>query len=271
MVADTNLYAERKITSKGNLGSSSRFRKWKPTNREELLAFFGLTINMGLINKSNINAYWNTKDWSQSTPAFGAVFTRDRFLMLHSMLHFPENEGDTGKLKKVQNLVQHFSEQFRNYYVPKKNVSIDESLIGYEGRGPAIQYMPNKHHHRFGFKLFCLCESESGYTYNFSIYEGKQSSSSEYGISHDICIELMAPLLGQGYHLFTDNWYTAVPLAESLLLEGTNLTGTVCSNRKYLPAGVKKKLAKGEAVAFRKNRLPCMGWQDKKHVILISI
>ena len=80
----------------------------------------------------------------------------------------------------------------------------------------------------------------------------------------------MVPLLGQGYHLFTDNWYTAVPLAESLLLEGTNLTGTVCSNRKYPPAGVKKKLAKGEAVAFRKNRLPCMGWQDKKHVILIS-
>ena len=60
---------------------------------------------MGLINKSNINAYWNTKDWSQSTTAFGAVFTRDRFLMLHSMLHFPEKEEDTGKLKKVQNLI----------------------------------------------------------------------------------------------------------------------------------------------------------------------
>ena len=270
VVADTNLFAERKITSKGNLGSSCRFRKWKSSNREELLAFFGLTINMGLINKSNINAYWNSKDWSQSTPAFGAVFTRDRFLMLHSMLHFPENERDTGKLKKVQNLVQYFNEQFRNYYEPKKNVSTEESLIGYEGRGPGIQYMPNKHHHRFRFKLFCLCESESGYTYNFSIYEGKQSSSSEYGISHDICIELMAPLLGQEYHLFTDNWYTAVPLAESLLLEGTNLTGTVRSNRKYLPAGVKKKLAKGETVAFRKNRLLCMGWPDKNHVILIS-
>ena len=61
----------------------------------------------------------------------------------------------------------------------------------------------------------------------------------------------MAPLLGQGYHLFTDNWYTAVPLAELLLLEGTNLTGTVCSNRKYLPAGVKKKLAKGETGSMK--------------------
>ena len=35
------------------------------------------------------------------------------------MLHFLEKEGDTGKFKKVQNLVQHFSEKFRNYYVPK--------------------------------------------------------------------------------------------------------------------------------------------------------
>ena len=52
VIADTNLYAERKITLKGNLGSSSHFHKWKPTNHEMLLAFFGLTINMGLINKS---------------------------------------------------------------------------------------------------------------------------------------------------------------------------------------------------------------------------
>ena len=44
IAADTNLYAERKITSKGNLGSSSRFRKWKPTNCEELLAFFELQL-----------------------------------------------------------------------------------------------------------------------------------------------------------------------------------------------------------------------------------
>ena len=44
VIADTNLYAERKIILKGNLGSSSRFHKWKPTNCEELLAFFGLQL-----------------------------------------------------------------------------------------------------------------------------------------------------------------------------------------------------------------------------------
>ena len=66
VIADTNLYAERKITCKCILRKSSRFCKWKPTNREELLAFFGLTINMRLISKSNINAYWNTKIGSRA-------------------------------------------------------------------------------------------------------------------------------------------------------------------------------------------------------------
>ena len=36
----------------------------------------------------------------------------------------------------------------------KTEVSIDESLIGFEGQGPAIQYMLNKHHYHFGFNLF---------------------------------------------------------------------------------------------------------------------
>ena len=183
--------------------------------------------------------------------------------VLHLMFYFPEKDGYLKK--KVHNLVLHFSEQFKNYYVPPKNVSIDESLIGYKGRGLEIKYMSNKHYHHFSFKLFC--ENESRYTFNFSFYEGKQSSSSDYGISHNILLELMAPFLVKGI-ISLQTIGTAVHLAESLLLKGKNLTGTVRLNRKYLPADVKKKLAK--RLAFRKNRLLCMGWQHKKHVILIS-
>ena len=111
--------------------------------------------------------------------------------------------------------------------MPKKEVSIDESLIGFEGQAPAIQCTPNKHHYYFGFKLFCLCESGADYIVNFLIYEGKSSTAGECGISHDVCIQLMGPLLCIGYHLYTDNLDTAVPLDETLLAEGTNLTGTV--------------------------------------------
>ena len=80
----------------------------------------------------------------------------------------------------------------------------------------------------------------------------------------------MVSLLGMGYHLYTDSWYTAVSLAESLLYEGTNLTGTVWGNQKYLPKGVKQKLLKGDSIAYHKEKLVCVGWQNKKHVILLS-
>ena len=133
-----------------------------------------------------------------------------------------------------------------------------------------MQYLPNKYHHCFGFKLFCRCESETGYIVNFTISEGKGSHVSEHGISHDICIELLESLYAMGYHLHRDNWYTAVPLAETLLAENTNPTGTMRSNRKFLPPDVKKKLAKGDSVAFRKSKLLYIGWQDKKHVIMLT-
>ena len=42
--------------------------------------------------------------------------------MLHSVFDFPENEGDSKKLKKGQELVKHFRDQCKRY-VPKKNTT----------------------------------------------------------------------------------------------------------------------------------------------------
>ena len=39
------------------------------------------------------------------------------------MLDFPENEGDSRKLKKIEEVAQHFSEQCRHYYLPKEDVT----------------------------------------------------------------------------------------------------------------------------------------------------
>ena len=106
------------------------------------------------------------------------------------------------------------------------------------------------------------------------MYSGSSKEDVGYGHSHDVCIELMSPLSGQGYHLFTDNFYTSVPLAISLLLHKTDLTGTVRGNRKYLPPGVKKqsKAKKGDIAAYKSDEddIITLGWLDKKHVIMIT-
>ena len=57
--------------------------------------------------------------------------------------------------------------------------------------------------------------------------------ASEYRISYDVGIQLVGLLLGIKYHLYTDNWYTALSVAEVLLSKGTNLTGTVRGYQTY--------------------------------------
>ena len=69
-------------------------------------------VNIRLIRMSSLKDYWKLKDWSESTPSCPAVFTRDHFFMVQSMLHFRESFGETGKLKEVQYIVKHFGEQF---------------------------------------------------------------------------------------------------------------------------------------------------------------
>ena len=70
---------------------------------------------MELIIKRSIKAFWNTEDWPQNPTSFdfcfGAVLFRDRLpYWLSTQLDIPENKGDSKKLEKVQELVQHFRE-----------------------------------------------------------------------------------------------------------------------------------------------------------------
>ena len=58
---------------------------------------------MGLIIKSSIKSFRSTQR---------LISTKSRLLMLHFMLDVPENEGNSRKLKKEQEIVQHFSEKY---------------------------------------------------------------------------------------------------------------------------------------------------------------
>jgi hypothetical protein len=52
-------------------------------------------------------------------------------------------------------------------------------------------------------------------------------------------MKLMNGLLYEGRVLYTDNFYTSVPLAEELLTNSTYICGTVKQARKYLPGEAK--------------------------------
>eukprot|EP00795_Rhopilema_esculentum_P005703 gene5703-10952_t len=64
-----------------------------------------------------------------------------------------------------------------------------------------------------GHQIFVLAYSKTSYTYAFDVYLGKRGTKpSAMGIGYDVVVGLMADLTGQGYRVYTDNFYTSIPL-----------------------------------------------------------
>ena len=71
---------------------------------------------MDIVRKNRIKDYWST-DPTVQTPMFSNISTRDRFLSILRILHFPNSENNYGKLYKIFSIVKILKENF--YTVPK--------------------------------------------------------------------------------------------------------------------------------------------------------
>lgn len=164
-------------------------------------------------------------------PNFSSAMSRSRNEIIMRFMHFsdnsqcpPRNHPNFDKLYKVRPLINFFSKNFAELYVPEKNISVDESLVHFTGRLGIKQYIPSKRA-KYGLKLNKLCESATGYVHSFRVYKGKDSQlqppecPSYMGISGKIVWELAFPLLQKGYHIYMDNYYTSLPLLRHLCLK----------------------------------------------------
>ncbi|GFV47940.1 piggyBac transposable element-derived protein 4 [Trichonephila clavipes] len=248
----------------------------------------GITVNIannailllqGVIKKPEQEHYWSKRQ-TLSTPIFAKVIGRNRFLLLMKFFHFTNNEEfdkdrhPWPKLNKIYELMEHLQRKFRKVYIPRKNLSLDESLMKFKGRLKWKMYIAKKRA-RFGLKFFVLCEVESGYISDFLIYIGEGTvynpKYSQYPVSTKIVLHLMDRFLGKGYCVTIDNFYMSPQLADILVTEKTDTYGTVNKTRKDLPVNFsKEKVPNGEIVAYQRGKVMALKWQDKKSVCLMS-
>ena len=86
----------------------------------------------------------------------------------------------------------------------------------------------------------------------------------------------MQDLLHIGHTLFIDNWCSSFELSKLLLSHSTDTVGTICADRKNLPAEAKKKkskkMKKGERIVLyeRGTNVMVTQWRDKKDVSMMS-
>ena len=290
VVEETNRYSAQFISRNAQYLAShprSSVHQWIKTGnmtRAEFSAFIGLIFCMGLVRKPTVNSYWDRANQCIDTPFFYEHFNRDRFWLLLKFMHFADNEAmpevgtpEYNKLYKIQYVIDHLVAKFRRHYCPRKAISIDESMVAYKGRTPHLrQYMPNKHHARFGIKVWCVCDATSGYTCTFEVYKGGADPQDAHGegVTHNLVVRLLqqADVLYRGYHVGMDNYFTSPKLLVELYAKNTHATGTVRKNRKGLSVDcIRAKLKNQEVCERRSGELLCVTYKDKsKTPILLS-
>ena len=175
IVTETNRYARmcREIQN---------FEETWETSEEEILAYLGFTLLMGLNQLPHIYDYWSSDSVFHNF-FISSCISRSRFLDIKRYLHFVDNttlvpRGETGydKLGKIRHLLNLIRKQTLTNYSPHRENSIDEAMIRYKGRSSLKQYLPKKPIKR-GIKVWVRGDSHNGYICDYQVYTGKDGDT----------------------------------------------------------------------------------------------
>ncbi|XP_048038343.1 piggyBac transposable element-derived protein 4-like [Megalobrama amblycephala] len=269
ILSHTNTYGAMRFEGKN--------KPWEDISVKDFKKYIALVIYMGLLKCFKLSDYWR-KSYIYSLPFPAQIMSSRKFFRICAALHLSdpkvdaENDKKKGtpeydRLCRIKPLYQDIRDACRATFHPFQNISIDERMVASKARHGLKQYMKNKPT-KWGYKLFVLADSLCGYTWDFFIYEGKVNSEESKGISYDsVMILTDERLLGTGYKLFVDNFYTSPKLFRDLLAKKIFACGTVRANR----IGHSKKHApRGNIRWFREDDLLFVEWKDKRDVLMCS-
>ena len=179
-----------------------------------------------------------------------------------------KTEGPQVALQKIRPLISHFIKVSQSLYDPESKLTIDESMVKYNGRSKFRVYMPLKPI-KYGFKAYVLTEATSGYLINWDLHQGKKKTVLE------IVQGLVSNLKSTNYLIAMDRFYSTIDVAEYLNDAGFRMVGTIMKNRTRLEEGQHiqiKFLEKGESIFyFSKNKKFLLTvWKDSSAVHIIS-
>ncbi|XP_056304129.1 piggyBac transposable element-derived protein 4-like [Danio aesculapii] len=272
----TNSYGAKYEERKGKL--------WNLISQSDMKSYVALVIYMGMFRCSSLTDYWSeSQHFRLSFPA--KIMPYRKFLSISKVLHLSESREDEKnilkrgtaayeRLGKIQPLYQVIRESCKTYFHPFQNITIVERMVKSQARTGLKQSLKSRSPN-MGFKLFALTDCTCGYTWDFFIYEGKSCASQSEGLSYESVMALVDEnMLGSGYKLFVDKFYTSPTLFMDLLDKKVLACGPVWPNRTGYPKSAKNKLSsnapRGTMRWIRHNKLLFVEWKDSKEVQMCS-
>nr|XP_039253699.1 piggyBac transposable element-derived protein 4-like [Styela clava] len=280
-IADmTNLNAVCKIHVM-SVKKKAEEKEWKAVNVEEMKAFIGLIIAMGIIRLPNLRLYWQKKNWIFDVSSFNKIMPRKRFCDIYKYLHFCDealarrsDDQKKDKLFKIRGLLSLILPSFESCYTPSRDIAIDETLIPFKGRISFREVSKSKKA-RFGIKIWSLVESSTGYVSRLQSYTGKDPTAGpETGLASRVVKYLINPYEGLHHHLYVDDFYTCPELFEYLLSKGIYACGTFRSSAVSFPRELVVKqtraIRRGASDWRMSGQLLAQSWLDNKVVYFLS-
>lgn len=220
----------------------NRERDAKDTSRNEIEAFIGLLYMAGILRASHLNLYdlWATD--GTGVELFRNCMNLKRFKFLIRVLRFDNartrrQRKTFDKLAPIRDVFEALVEKCKSNFAVSEFLTIDEMLESFRGRCSFRQYIKNKPA-KYGLKIYSMTCAKTFYTMNMEIYAGKQPPGQYRSENSGLAVvsRLVQPISGTGRNITTDNWFTSLPLAETLKKDHKlTLVGTLRKNKREIP------------------------------------
>ena len=273
LVTETNRYADKILSQK----QFRRRRPWTRVGVNEMKAFYGMLIAMGIVRLPRLEMYWCTTR-PLFIPNLNKVMSKTRFEQIYRFLHMSDCSKQVARgqpcydpLFKVRSLLDIIDPLLLSLYNPHEQLSIDEAMIPFKGRLGMKQYMRDKPT-KWGIKVWVLADATNGYVSRLQIYTGRTNSVSAKGLSSRVVLELIRGLEDRHYTLYMDNFYSS-PMLFLLLYEmEVNAVGTVRSTRKFFPKSIEKPKSSPSGTMEYRSKGPILAyvWVDNRPVYTLT-
>lgn len=212
--------------------------------QEELRALISLLILAAAL-KSNHLSTVTLFNISLNGSRFVSTMSERRFNFLINCLRFDDkltrdDRKKTTTFAPIAELWDMLVGKCRENYTPGSYVTIDEQLIGFRGNCPFRMYIPSKPD-KYGLKLVMLCDNSTKYMIDATPYLGKGTVPSKTPAAKFFVQTLTKTIANSNRNVTMDNWFSSVPLTQSLLKEDRlTMIGTIKKNKREFPAEFSK-------------------------------
>jgi hypothetical protein len=282
----TNIYADQERDA----SPVERGRPWTPTTLQEMYRWAGILMIMSLAPLPKVPDFFTNRAGSRYVrlPNVCHIMSRVRWEQIKRYLHLADNSKRKAvghplrdRLFHLRPMLDLFQQTAQKYYELGGDNTVDESMVPFKGRSFMKQYIKDKPT-KWGFKIWALCCSDTGYFFQICVYAGKGSTKVVHGLATDSVMDVVSSgKLPDWSTLYTDRWFTSPVLACDLLSMKIYLAGTVQLNRSGLPndlkmrtgtkanpvpQGTSKKLESSIKVNGVRHKIYATTWMDRKPV-----